>query len=364
MHIQARRIFRLSFTPALALAVAYAIPTPLPFIAPLFAFFLTAMPGPPLGAKKLFGLIMLVMITLGMGLLLIPLLLNFQMTALLLVLVGLYLSSYLTVNLNKNLPGTFLAMGVTMISAAGTVSYSLSTTIIQALVSGIIVAAMSHHFVNLFFPEDAAKPPEKPQSDETDAIDSQDESSEIKGAVQSNWIAIRSTLIVFPSYLLLLSNPMAYMPIVLKAVLLTQQASTMDARSAGKELIGSTLLGGLFAVLFWFALGLWTNLWMFFLWMLLFSLYFSCKIYQLIASRFPASFWLNTAVTMLIMLGPAVEDSANGKDVYAAFFSRSVLLILITLYALIAIHFLEYLYLNRSSNKRKSNHRSHHTHAH
>lgn len=360
MHIQARRIFRLSFTPALALAVAYALPTPLPFIAPLFAFILTAMPGPPLGTKKLFGLIILIMITLGMGLLLIPLLLNFQMTALLLVLVGLYLSSYLTVNLKKNLPGTFLAMGITMISAAGTVSYSLSIMIIQALVLGIIVATISHHFVNLFFPEDVAKPPEKPQSDDSDTIDSQDEPSELKGAVQSNWIAIRSTLIVFPSYLLLLSNPLAYMPIVIKAVLLTQQASTTDARSAGRELIGSTLLGGLFAVLFWFALGLCTNLWMFFLWMLLFSLYFSCKIYQLIVTRFPASFWINTAVTMLILIGPAVEDSANGKDVYAAFFSRSVLLILITLYALLAIYFLEYFY----SKKRKSNHRRHSTHAH
>lgn len=46
---------------------------------------------------------------------------------------------------------------------------------------------------------------------------------------------------------------------------------------------------------------------------------------------------------MLIMLDPAVEDSAGGKDVYAAFFSRSALLILITLYALWAIYFLEYM---------------------
>ncbi len=357
MHLQARRIFRLSFTPALALTIAYAIPTPLPFIAPLFAFFLTAMPGPPLGAKKLFGLIILVLITLGMGVMLIPMIMHFQVTALLFVLVGLYLSSYLTVNLNKNLPGTFLAMGVTMISAAGTVSYSLSTMIIQALVLGIVIATASHTFVYLFFPEDPPQPvsTKDPQPDTI-----QGESSSLsKGAAQSNWIAIRSTLIVFPAYLLLLSNPLAYMPIAMKSVILSQQASAIDAKSAGKELIGSTLLGGIFSVLFWFALGLWTNLWMFFLWMLLFSLFFSCKIYQLIATRFPASFWINTAVTMLIMIGPAVEDSANGKDVYAAFFSRSVLLILITLYALLAIHSLEYI----KSIKNKTNYRNSRTHA-
>jgi hypothetical protein len=254
VHIQARRIFRLSFTPALALAIAYAIPTPLPFIAPLFAFFLTAMPGPPLGAKKL---------------LLIPLLLYFQLTALLLVLIGLYLSSYLTVNLNKNLPGTFLAVGVTMISAAGTVNYSLATTIIQALILGIIIAVVCQSLIYQLFPEDPPKPSVKPLSDNSQSTEQQEASSEIKGAVQSNWIAIRSTLIVFPAYLLLLTNPMMYLPIAIKSVLLSQQASAVDAKSAGNELIGSTLLGGLFAILFWFALGIWTNLWMFFLWMLL-----------------------------------------------------------------------------------------------
>jgi hypothetical protein len=86
---------------------------------------------------------------------------------------------------------------------------------------------------------------------------------------------------------------------------------------------------------------------MFFLWMLLFCLYFACKIYQLISTRFPASFWLNVAMTMLIMLGPAVEDSAGGKDVYAAFFSRMGLFIAVTLYAWLAVYLLEYLRTRR-----------------
>jgi len=341
VHLQARRVFRLSAVPAVALVIAYAIPTPLPFIAPLLAFFLSMIPGPPLDIKKLIGLILVVIITMGMGILLIPMLMHFQITALLLVLIGLYLSSYLTVNLNKHLPGTFLAMGITMISAAGTVSYSLSSLIVQALVLGIMIAVLSQTLVYYFFPED---PPR-------DTLPQEKEKSAEKNAVQSNWIAIRSTVIVFPAYLLLLSNPLMYMPIAMKSVLLSQQSSTMDTGRAGRELIGSTLLGGLFAVLFWGLLGIWTNVWWFFLWMLLFSLFFSCKIYQLIKTRFPASFWLNTAVTMLILLGPAVEDSANGKDVYAAFFSRAVLLILITLYAVFAVYLLEYL---KSYNRKRT----------
>ncbi len=339
MHIQARRIFRLALVPSLALAAAYALQMPLPFIAPLFAFILTSIPGSPLPAKKIIGLILLVIITLGFGIILIPLLLHFQFSAILLVAVGLYLSSYLTVNLNKNLPGAFMAMGLTMVSAAGTVNDVLATLIIQSLIFGIIIASICQALVYPFFPE-------KPAPAQTAAAQT-DES--LKNSEQSNWIAIRSTLIVLPAYLLLLSNPGMYMPIMMKAVLLSQQSSTLDTRSAARELIGSTFMGGVFAVLLWLGLGIWPNLWMFFLWILLISLYFSCKIYRLIQTRLTASFWLNTAITMLILIGPAVEDSNSGKDVYSAFFIRLSLFIGITLYALVAVYLLEYL----RSRKRK-----------
>ena len=333
MHIQARRIFRLGITPALTLAVAYAIQMPLPFIAPLFAFMFAAIPGPPIGAKKLLGLLLVVLISLGIGLLLIPLLLHYQFTAVLLVAVGLYFSSYLTVNMGKALFGTFLTIGFTLISAAGTVSFSLAIMVIQGLALGICVAVLCQWMIYPWFPEDPPVTAEK--SAETSTPD------------QSNWIALRSTAIVLPVYWLVLTNPAAYMSIVMKAVLLGQQSSVIDAKSAGRELLGSTFLGGIFALLFWGLLGISTNLWMFFLWMLLFCLYFACKIYQLIATRFPASFWLNVAMTMLIILGPGVEDSDGGNDVYAAFFSRMGLFVLVTLYAWLAVYFLEHLRTQR-----------------
>ena len=333
MHIQARRIFRLAVIPALTLAVAYAIPLPMPFIAPLFAFMFASMPGPPMGAKSLFGLLLVIFITLGVGLLLIPVLLHYQLTAILLVAVGLYFSSYVTVNLGKALFGTLLTIGFTLISAAGTVSFSLAIMVIQALALGISVAVLCQWLVYPWFPENPA--PVAAQPAKTDTPD------------QSNWIALRSTAIVLPVYWLVLTNPMAYLAVVMKAVLLGRQSSLMDAKSAGLELLGSTFLGGCFAVLFWVLLGISTSLWMFFLWMLLMCVYFACKIYQLIPTRYPASFWLNVAMTMLIMLGPAVEDSAGGKDVYAAFFTRMGLFIAVTLYAWLAVYLLEYLRTRR-----------------
>jgi hypothetical protein len=327
MPVAARRVFRLAFTVALALAFGYALALPVPFLAPLFALLLAAAPAPPIGLKGLAGLVLVVLLTLGCGLLLIPMITHYPVTGVLLVALGLYFSAHVTLNLGRGLVGSLLTVGVTLISAAGSLSYLLAITVIQSLVAGIAVAVFCHWLVYPWFPEDAAPAPKagpKPPA-----------------AGSSGWNALRTTLIVLPAYLLVLTNPSAYMAVIMKSVSLSQQGSLVRARDAGRELLDSTFLAGCFAVLFWFALSLAVNLWMFTLWMLLFGVYFAAKLYGVLPSRFPASFWQNTAVTMLILLGPAVQDSANGKDVYAAFAVRMGLFIAVTLYAWLAIALLE-----------------------
>lgn len=333
MPVEARRIFRLSLTVSLALAGAYAFALPLPFLAPLFALLLAAAPAPPMGLKGLIGLVFVVLITLGIGLLLIPAIIYYPVSAVLIVAAGLYLSSYLTVNMGKGLVGAFLTVGFTLIPAAGTIDFSVAVIVIQSLVLGIGCAIICQWLVYPWFPEDAG--PAAKAAPVEDA------------AERSNWIALRATLIVLPPFLLSLVNPQAYLAIIMKSVLLGQQGSVVSARTAGRELLGSTFLGGCFAGLFWFALKIHPNLWMFFLWMLLFGIYFSSKFYALISSRFTPSFWQNTAVTMLILLGPAVEDSASGKDVYKAFAVRMGLFIAVTLYAWLAVYTLEQLRTHR-----------------
>ena len=330
MPLAARRVFRLSLTVALSLAIAYAMQFPLPFLAPIFALLLTAVPAPPLGPKALFGLMLVVLVTLGVGLLLIPLLRYYPVTAVLIVAVGLYLSAYVTINIGKALLGTLLTIGFTLISAAGTVDYRLAVTVIYAILLGIGLAIVCQWIVYPWFPEDSAA-----------------NKKAARGTLQSNWIALRTSLIVLPAYLLVLTNPPMYLPVIMKSVSLGQQASEVSAHQAGRELLGSTFSGGCFAILFWFMLDLVTNLWMFFWWMLLFGVYFASKIYRVFPSRFPAAFWQNVIVTMLILLGSAVQDSAKGKDVYAAFAIRMGLFFMVTLYAWLAIAVLEQLRLRR-----------------
>jgi hypothetical protein len=329
MPLQARRVFRLSLTVAISLALAYGLQVPMPFITPLFALIIMANPGPPIGLKGLVGLVIVVLITLGIGLLLIPLLLHYPMTAVLLVALGLFFSAYLTIHLGKGLVGMLLTMGFTLISVAGLVNFALATTVIESLVTAITLAILCQWLIYPWFPEDdqPARPAAAPDSD----------------PAASRWIALRASLIVLPVYLLALSNPSMYMATIMKTVSLGQQSSLVDAKNAGRELLGSTFLAGLLAILFWALLGILTNLWMFFLLTLLCCLYLASKLYQLWPSRYPASYWVNVGVTLLILLGPAVQDSDSGNDVYSAFVVRMALFIGVALYAWLAVSLLEQL---------------------
>ncbi len=326
MPVRARRIFRLGLTVAITLACSYGMALDMPFIAPLFALLLTATPGPPMPAKQLLMLVVLVFGLLGLGLLLIRPLEYYPLTAVLIVTCGIFIASYLSVNLGKGPIATFLIVALTLISSIGTLGWTAAVSLIDSVAVGLIIAIVCQWVVYPFFPETGGPPAPAPPPETPD---------------QNAWTAMRATAIVFPVFILTLTNPVAYAPIVLKAVSLGQQASTVSARDAGVELLGSTFLGGCFALLIWLALGLLVNLWMFSLWMLLFVIYLGAKIYGVAPSRYPATFWSNVGVTALILLGSAVQDSETGKDVYTAFAVRLGLFVAVTYYAWLAIELLE-----------------------
>jgi hypothetical protein len=159
-----------------------------------------------------------------------------------------------------------------------------------------------------------------------------------RGAPPQN---LMDTLIVLPVYFLALANPLLYMPMIMKSVQLGQLGSVGDTRHAAGELLGSTFFAGCLAVLFWLLLKLAPNLWTYSWLMLAFGLYLAARLYRVLPSRHPASFWQNTGVTLLILVGPAVEDSSNGNDVYLAFLVRMALFVVISLYAVLAMQVLE-----------------------
>lgn len=325
----ARRVYRLTLSVTLSLAIAYGFAVPLPYLAPLFALMLTVASPGPFGLKSAVGMIVLVLVTTGLGLLLVPVLLNYPSSGLLIIALGIFLSNYISLSLKKGAVGTFLIVGLTMITAAGVASFELALLVVKALVMGIGLAVICQRLVFVLIPEPVVADPAPP------APTAEEDST------PSNWAALRASIIVFPAYVVALVNPSMYMPLIMKSVSLGQQGSLVDFKSAGKELIGSTFFGGCFAVLFWVVLKIHPTLWMFTLWMALFGFFFASSLYHVIKNRYSPSFWMNVVVTMLILLGPAVSDSASGDDVYTVFAVRLTLFFAVTFYAWGAIYVLE-----------------------
>ncbi|MCP1495864.1 hypothetical protein J2Y86_000571 [Pseudomonas migulae] len=321
-----QRALRLAMGTALCLAASFGLALPIPFIAPVLALLLLASVNRPLPLKAGLVLAVAAMLTTGVGLLLIPLLRYYPVSGVLLIGVCLFLVFRFGLRGGNNLIVTFLVIGLTMISSAGVAEFDLAAMVIGALVKGLLLAVMMVTVSHWLFPDppNAPSPPAPP----------------LLPAEEVSRVALRATLIVLPAFLLALIDPASYLPIILKAVGLGQQSST-TARNAGRELVGSTLLAGVLAVMFWSALSLFVHLWMFFLWMLLFGLILARKLYALSPTRLSPGFWLNTLITMIILLGQSVQDSLAGKDVYTAFAVRMGLFILVTLYACLMVYLLD-----------------------
>jgi hypothetical protein len=334
--IAARRVFRLASAMALALAAAYGFAMPLPFLAPLFVLMLGAVPAAPIGPKALVGLVIVVLITLGVGLVMVPLLESYPVSAVLMVAAGLFFGTWQSLRLGNAMVGTLLGAGLTLIPAAGVAEFALAVEVIRALAMAIALAVVCLWLVYPWFPEDPGRPPAPP------AV----------AAAGPAWVALRTALIVLPPFLIALTNPASYLPLIMKSLVLGKQGSEVSVRTAGRELLGSTLLGGCAAIVFWFALKLHPTLWMFAWWMAFFGLGFAAKLFGVWRTRWPPSFWINACVTMLILLGPAVEDTTSGKDVKQAFATRMALFVAVTLYAWAAVFVLERVHTRRVASAR------------
>ncbi len=322
-----QRALRVATGTALALAISFALDLPIPVVAPVFTVFLLATQSRPLSLKAALALAVVVACTTGSGLLLVPLLRYYPFTGVLLVGLSLFLAFRCGLRGGNNLVATFLAAGLTMISAAGVADQQLAATVVGALVKGLLLAVLVSIVSHALFPEPAAATPPP--------------AARVMPADKATRIALQAALVVMPTWLLAMSDPASYMPVIMKSVSLGRQSCSTSARGAARELLGSTALGGLLAIAFWFALRLFVHLWMFYLWMLLFGLLVGRKLYRVSPTRYSPSFWLNSLVTMIILLGQSVQDSVTGKDVYRAFVVRMALFLAVTVYACLMLQIFE-----------------------
>ena len=322
-----KAVLRLAIGLGLAVLVAYGLALQAPFVVCVMAVLILCNPGPPMPFLKGAVLSVVLAALMAAGVLMVPILENYALAGIALTGALLYAVFFSGVRSASRLT-TILVMAVTLTPVVGVaeqaLAFAISVTLAVGIGIGVLVSSVSH----TLFP-DAPAPAGKAAMP---AIPSRESAS---------WTAVRATLVVMPVFVLALTNPSFYLAAIMKTVALSQQAGSTSARSAGRELVGSTLMGAWMAALVWFGLSLRPNLWMLMLWMMTAALWTGARLFGVKATSLPPSFWSNALVTMLILLGPAIEDSANGKDVFSASAIRVGLFVGVALYAWATVWALE-----------------------
>lgn len=256
----------------MAALVCFASALPMPHLGCIMAWIVLCQ-GKPLPLKKGIVIGCALIVTMVGGVLMVPLLTYYALPAVLLTALLLYQLMIMGLS-GKTTLSMLLVVAVAIIPVAGLVDQALAIGLAQMLGIGFITGTLVNGLAVALFPP-LPQPDSAPPAPAPPAV----------SAVHPR--ALRAVIIVLPVWLLALSHPTFYIPAVMKTVMLAQQATTLETKASGKELVLSTLLGALLALGLWFGLSLWTSLLMLVLWLGLASLWVARRLVRLAVSRFP-----------------------------------------------------------------------------
>jgi len=113
-----------------------------------------------------------------------------------------------------------------------------------------------------------------------------------------------------------------------------QQATNDAARLAGRSLVMSTIIGGIGAIIGWQILNIAPTLTVYILIIALGALLMGPRIFQGHAMHPQGATWSYGFLTMIVILAPAVMDSAGGGPAGMKFLDRIIMFGGTTIYAL------------------------------
>jgi len=325
MHRADKAVLRLGVGLGLSVLIAYGLALTLPFAVCVVAVLLLCKPGPPIPFVKGTVFAAVIGALLVAGVLMVPVLENYRVTGLLLTAALLYAVFFAGARSGSPLT-IFLVAALTFIPVAGVAEQALAIAIGQTFGLGLAIGALVSGFSHALFPDPPGPAPIPPRAVNAEA---------------ASWSALQATLVVMPVFVVALTNPALYLAAIMKTVTVAQQAGATNARTAGRELVGSTFVGALMAMVVWGGLSLRPNLWMLMLWIVAAALWTGVRLVRIKPTSEPPSFWVNALITMLILVGPGIEDAAVGNDVYKASAIRVTLYIAVALYAWATVWALE-----------------------
>ena len=334
LSIAELRTLRLALGTAISLWFSQFVGWNMSFVAPVITMFILALPLPAPKFKS--GMLFALVMTGCMygGTLLMPTLVNQPLVGLLLVVLALFWSFYYTAKGGSAILGTFATLGIALTAAVGSVDidavFVLANSIGFATIVGILFVWLAYAILPDSAAHDAMPPgsaPAKPAAEPPDLA-------------EARWSAFRSLLIVFPVALwfLLSSASTAYLPVMLKVASMGQQTTNEGTRQAAHSLIASTIIGGILAVIGWNLLSIAPTLSVYALFIALVGLFIGPRVFKGLGMQPDGGTWSYAYLTMIVILAPAVMDSASGAPAGAKFWDRLLMFGGTAVYALVAVY--------------------------
>ncbi|MDH4254156.1 MAG: DUF2955 domain-containing protein [Gammaproteobacteria bacterium] len=328
--VATRRILRLALGTSLALWFSQALAWDMSFVAPILALTVLGLPLPALRLKAGLTIVFVLFVALNAGLMLLPVILNYRIAGILLLALALYWSFYFTARGGNPLLGTFATIGIALATAVGSVSLDVVLVVIEGVTLGAIVGIAFVWLAHLLLPDpaDGSQAPTAPRPAP---------STDLSEARQN---AFRSLAIVLPVALwfLLSSQSAAYAAVMIKVASMGQQATNEATREAAGSLIRSTIIGGIAAVIAWQLLRIYPSLALYTLLVALAALVFGRRTFHGAGLHADGETWSYGFMTMIVILAPAVLDSATGASADVKFVDRLLMFAGATLYAVAAVY--------------------------
>ncbi len=331
MHpIAARRILRLALGVALSLCCSQVFAWNISFIAPVLTLMLLATPFPAPTLKQGVAFVVALLLPSIASMALIPFLMHARWVGILLMTLALFYSFYYTARGGKPVLGSFMTIGLTLVVTVGSVNTQALAALVEALainaVFGIVFVWIAHALLPDLPPDPLAVKPAPPPAAKPD----------LKVARRD---ALRALLVVLPIALLFLfmSGSTSYTVMMIKVASMGQQASADRSAAMGNSLLESTIWGGVGALIGWTLLSIWPSLLPYTLLVGLAGLLYGRGVFLGPGMHPKFSIWSYAYLTAIIILAPALLDSAGSGGSGTAIWSRIWLFILIAFYGTAAV---------------------------
>jgi hypothetical protein len=341
-----RRTLRLAIGVSLALAIGQAINWSANSITAIIVSGLLTLPLPAPSLRLALSIVAKIGVSLLVGVLLLVPSLEQPLLGLFLVAVLLFATSWLaSTGKIGPLDFTLLAMGLLIIPAIGATDIHLGVAAAKGVFISSLVVFPCVWVAYAILPEPLFhKIPVPPP-----AFDN------IRDAAIH---ALRPVVVVMPVYLwfFLAHNTYSYAVVLLKAVLIAQQAENSRGMQLAKDELMATLVGGAVAVVVWELLSIWPSLFWYVVLTFLSALVLGQQIFGGKGGRYSTHMWGYAFTTSIVINASAVLASGFGDHLMTGdqrYFQRVGMFLFVTLYGMLAIYTVD-AWLDRRRAKRRA----------